>query len=68
MNEGNTATDADLVKLFDLDAVAELEAMAAGKGGKLFIATCDGQWAKYETQTTWLFQRDHDDPDIPDDE
>lgn len=54
-NEGDTATDQQLVELFTLDSVAELEAIAAGKGGALFIDTHDGQWAKYEGSSTWRF-------------
>ena len=56
------ATDEELVALFSLDDVAELHSIAAGKRRMLFISTCDGQWAKYETDRTWMFH-----PDDPND-
>lgn len=59
------ATDDELVKLFDLDDVAELNGTAAGKHGWLMHQVCDGQWMKYEGETVWTFQPDHDEPELP---
>lgn len=55
------ATDEQLVELFGLDSVEELHSTAAGKGGMLFHAVCDGQWIKYEGTSAWVFQADPDD-------
>lgn len=57
----NVATDQQLVELFDLDNVAELESEATEvKPGRLAIDTCDGQWLKYKGNTVWVFNQEAD--------